>query len=148
MKWADALVLRELEKGDPLLNAHDESHILAAACLAAARRNIHEATPALERLLGSAHPAPRAAAAAALLSLGWGIGMGHVSSGAAKVLGIDAGRPFTSLQGSKFETALDASYTHPGCLSTSCVGCCGTSCLGRGYTDKATRAPPWPPRSD
>ena len=51
MKWPDALVLRELEKGDPLLNAHDESHILAAACLAAARRNIHEATPALERLL-------------------------------------------------------------------------------------------------
>ena len=78
--------MRELEKGDPLSTSHDESHILAAACLASARRNIHEATPALERLLGSAHPAPRAAAAAALLSLGWGIGMGHVSSGAAKVL--------------------------------------------------------------
>ena len=70
IKWPDALVLRELEKGDPLTMSHDESHILAAACLAAARRNIHEATPALERLLGSAHPAPRAAAAAALLSLG------------------------------------------------------------------------------
>ena len=50
MKWADALVLRELEKGDPLLNAHDASHI-PAACLAAARRNITRRRR-LERLLG------------------------------------------------------------------------------------------------
>ena len=60
MKWPDALVLRELEKGDPLLNAHDESPSWRRRVLAAARRNIHEATPALERLLRSAHPAPRA----------------------------------------------------------------------------------------
>ena len=113
LNWADALVLREL--GDPLAETPNDAHVSAAACGAAARRQLHEARPALERLLGAAHPAPRAAAAAALLSLGWGIGMGHVSSGAAKVLEsmlgghLQASKPQSLRQLAAARPALDAS---------------------------------------
>ncbi|KAH8075925.1 hypothetical protein JL720_10382 [Aureococcus anophagefferens] len=60
--WADALVLKELARGDALL----------------------------ERLLGA--PAPRAAAAAALLALGWGVGLGSVSSASRRRRGAPGAR--------------------------------------------------------
>lgn len=82
LNWADALVLRELEQGDPLAETPDDAHVSAAA---------------------------------ALLSLGWGIGMGHVSSGAAKVLEsmlgghLQASKPQSLRQLAAARPALDAS---------------------------------------
>ena len=81
MKGLDALVLRELEKGDPLLNAHDES-ISWRRRVYAARRNIHEASRSRDYLFSNSG---RGAAAAAALLFGWGMGW-PACLGAAKVL--------------------------------------------------------------
>jgi len=59
--------------------------VIAAAAMTAAQRGISEAEPWLERLLIAREPAPRCAAAVALLILGWGIG-GPLTLASAEVL--------------------------------------------------------------
>ena len=68
-------------------------HVAAVAILAVGGRRLHLAIPVLSRLLESRRPALRGAAAAALLRLGWGVGLGHLTTTALAVLEMMAGVP-------------------------------------------------------
>lgn len=67
--------------------------VAAVAILAVGGRRLQIAEPVLARLLESKRAALRGAAAAALLLLGWGVGLGHLTTTALAVLQSMAGVP-------------------------------------------------------
>ena len=66
--------------------ADGAAEVVAVAVLAVGERRLTEAQPLLAQLLESSQPRVRAAAAAALLRLGWGVGLGQLSAAAHQML--------------------------------------------------------------
>ena len=66
--------------------ADGAAEVVAVAVLAVGERRLTEAQPLLAKLLESSQPRVRAAAAAALLRLGWGVGLGQLSAAAHQML--------------------------------------------------------------
>lgn len=67
-------------------NPTTESSVLQAAMLAASDRKMHNSLKFLSIHLGSKEPSVRAAAATSILKMGWGIGLGEISTAALQVL--------------------------------------------------------------
>eukprot|EP00929_Paragymnodinium_shiwhaense_P021742 TRINITY_DN14103_c0_g1_i1.p1 TRINITY_DN14103_c0_g1~~TRINITY_DN14103_c0_g1_i1.p1 ORF type:complete len:1639 (+),score=459.90 TRINITY_DN14103_c0_g1_i1:68-4984(+) len=60
--------------------------VTTATCLTVGERRLHSALDLLQAHLGNPEPSVRAAAAAAILLIGWGVGLGTTSSAALMVL--------------------------------------------------------------
>lgn len=60
--------------------------VRTVAILAVGERGLHRGLEYLEILLSNEEPTVRAAAATAILAMGWGLGLGHISSAAQDVL--------------------------------------------------------------